>query len=152
MLLALLLAIGVTFTLPSMRAHRAGGCAPDLEIPVPLESLYVFAEVPPSPPRVFRAMEVRGWEGASWFVPMQAVGDSFATVWVVTTSDSGGRSCESNRARLNAPPTGVPHPGAPPRLVYYDIAGRRLERRPTTPGVYFSRAGRSTKGRVVIIR
>jgi hypothetical protein len=149
--LALLLAASIQFTLPGYKAANAA-CDPGT-VPVVLESLFVWGEVYPSPPRILRSFYVQGWEGSPYYVGLALLGDSAAQVWLTTTAPGSPPSCPSRRVGVNGAVTDVPLPWANrERLVrYFDISGRRVER-PRRPGIYFKSVEGERVRRIVVLR
>lgn len=149
--LAVLLAATVRFTLPAFDADTTGGvrgCPAGPQPCTDLDSVFVWLEVRGSHrPQLVYAAAVRGREGELLEVPIAT--DSVATVWAITRDVAGNRSCASNHVGVNLV-TGVPPAVVPPALEWFDVAGRRLRKKPTAPGVYFWRRGRERGVRVVL--
>ena len=77
--------------------------------------------------------------------------DTIGTVFLVARDRAGNRSCEGNTVTVNLPPTSVPEPPRPPRIVWYDVSGRILRERPNRPGIYWELAP-GKRRRLVVIR
>lgn len=149
--LAIVLAAVVRFTLPTHDADTTGGftsCAAGQHACTDLDSVFVWVQErwKLSPTMVYKA-SVRGQEGLQVLVPIAT--DSIATIWAVTKDLFGNRSCPSNLVGVNLV-AGVGPAMAPPRIEWFDVAGRRLHEKPTAPGVYFWRRGRERGVRVVL--
>ena len=86
-------------------------------------------------PQIAIAASVRHMEGQRYSTTIPTL--EVATTWWITKRLVSGWSCPSNyvgvNLRLDVPP------GTPVPSQYFDVAGRRLSRRPTMHGVYFVR-------------
>jgi len=121
-------------------------CGPG-DIPlVDLDSLYLDGFPANQGRRRLAAVSVRGLECQAVMVPVEI--DTLASSWGVmawTQDTSGNPACEFFRCIGCLPPTvGVPSPAPsqPPRVEWYDVAGRRLLERPRSTGIYVMRAVR----------
>lgn len=149
--LAIVLAAVVQFTLPAFEADTTGGftsCSAGPRACTDLDSVFVWVQARGtlSAAMVYKA-SVRGQEGLQVQVPIAT--DSVATVWIVTQDLYGNRSCPSNLVGVNLV-LSVPPAAAPPKLEWFDVAGRRLAEKPTAPGVYYWRRGRERGVQIVL--
>jgi hypothetical protein len=149
--LAIVLAAVVHFTLPAFEADTTGGftsCAAGPRACTDLDSVFVWVQPRGTLSAVLAyKASVRGQEGLQ--VQVVIATDSVATVWAVTQDLYGNRSCPSNLVGVNLV-VSVPPATAPPKLEWFDVAGRRLAEKPTAPGVYYWRRGRERGVQVVL--
>lgn len=150
----LLLIAALTFTMPCT-AQRCDSVA-SAEPLTDLDSLFLFARAGTSPPRLLRALNVRGFECFSFWLQSTGVaaGDS---VWIVLSDRARNLSCRSNVVFFPVA-TAAPDPSAhdarsgAARGEWFDVAGRRLDGPPRRVGIYFHRDARGTPRRVVLVR
>jgi hypothetical protein len=157
LLVGILLAVSLTFTLPDSNAAQdpvgRAVCSSGSFLLSDLDSVYLCVQSAAHPlPYIAQRLSVRGQEGRSCTMMVPDADTLLGQAWVVTRDTSGNPSCPSNVVLFGGGLLQAPHGPAKPELPkLYDLAGRRVYA-PLLPGVYFERRAGTHARRVVVLR
>lgn len=141
--------VELTFTAPCAQASvdSCAGGPPEASLASMILQRRLLSELSPVDRYTFAASGLE-CQPVTWSVPSAPV-----AYWSVVAVDSAGnRSCSGKEVLTAPPPVGVPPVPVAVALRWYDIAGRKLDRKPTMPGIYFTRRAGQRAARVVVLR